>query len=82
MKKRKVLGMLLLLVLVIGLILAGVASEEYVQNTAFSKLEISIEDPSKQGYNRKTARGDVAEFFEQQRTRRPEHRCFFVRNLC
>ena len=67
MKKRKVLGMLLLLVLAIGLILAGVASEEYVQNTAFSKLEISIEDPSKQGLTtEKLLEKTVAQFFEQQ----------------
>ena len=67
MKKRKVLGMLLLLVLAFGLILAGVASEEYVQNTAFSKLEISIEDPSKQGLTtEKLLEETVAQFFEQQ----------------
>ena len=67
MKKRKVLGMLLLLVLAFGLILAGVASEEYVQNTAFSKLEVSIEDPSKQGLTtEKLLEETVAQFFEQQ----------------
>jgi len=67
MKKRKVLGMLVLLVLLIGVILAGIASEEYVQNTVFSKLEISIEDPSKQGLTtEKQLRKTVAQFFEQQ----------------
>jgi len=67
MKKRKVLSMLVLLVLLIGVILASFASEKYVQNTVFSKLEISIEDPSKQGLTtEKQLRKTVVQFLEQQ----------------
>ncbi|HCP41716.1 MAG TPA: hypothetical protein DIT65_07965 [Cryomorphaceae bacterium] len=67
MNKRKFLGMLLLLVLLSGVILASIASVEYVQNMAFSKVQISIEDPSKQGLTtEKQLKNTVLLFLEQQ----------------
>jgi len=49
MKKRKLFGLILLLVLLSGLVLGGIFSNDYVKSAVFHKVIIEIEDIDKQG---------------------------------
>lgn len=67
MKKRKVLGVVLLVLLLSGLVAAGIGSKNYVNNTKFYEVEISIEDTDKQGLTtEKQVRREVDSFLEEQ----------------
>ena len=44
MKKRKLFGLILLLVLLSGLVLGGIFSNDYVKSAVFHKVIIEIED--------------------------------------
>ncbi len=49
MKKRKLFGLILLLILLSGLVLGWILSKNYVKSVAFHKVVIKIEDSDKQG---------------------------------
>ena len=49
MKKRKLFGLILLLVLLSGLFLGWIFSNDYVKSAVFHKVTIEIEDIDKQG---------------------------------
>ena len=67
MKKRKFLGGLLLILLLSGLVGAGIGSKNYVNNAKFYGVEVSIEDIDKQELiTEKQVRRAVDAFLEEQ----------------
>lgn len=67
MKKQRILGVLLLLILLSGVVFAGMSSEAYVESIGFKIVEISIEDPVNQRLvTEQEVRSTVNDFFEEQ----------------
>ena len=67
MKKRKFLGGLLLILLLSGLVGAGIGSKNYVNNAKFYGVEVNIEDIDKQELiTEKQVRRAVDAFLEEQ----------------
>ena len=66
MKKRKLSGLILMLLLLSGLVLAGIFSSNYIQSAQFYNVTVLIEDSDKQGLiTKEQVKNEVNQFLSK-----------------